>query len=74
MQYNQQNARGETVNNSYANQLSNGQANSFDSEGQEAAETNEKVGGFLPADIVPSCDELNSSHDLVSNLNMLADL
>ncbi|KAL8514353.1 hypothetical protein ACS0TY_013462 [Phlomoides rotata] len=43
MQYNQQNAVGETVDNSHANQLSNGQANSLDSKGQEAAETNEKV-------------------------------
>lgn len=40
VQYNQQHVRGEAVNNSNANQLSNGQANSLDS---EPAETNEKV-------------------------------
>lgn len=43
MQANQKNARGHTIDNSHANQLSNGEVNSLDIEGQEAAETNEKV-------------------------------
>ncbi|KAI3465457.1 hypothetical protein Pfo_022120 [Paulownia fortunei] len=43
IQFNQKNARGPTVGNSQANQLSNGEANSLDSKGLEAAETNEEV-------------------------------
>ncbi|GER37367.1 calcium-binding EF hand family protein [Striga asiatica] len=43
MQFNQKSAPGPTVDNSYANQLSNGDANSLDAKDQEATETNELV-------------------------------
>ncbi|KAH6799777.1 Calcium-binding EF hand family protein [Perilla frutescens var. hirtella] len=43
MQFNQKNAGGDTIDNSHANQHSNGQVNSLDIGGREAAETTEKV-------------------------------
>lgn len=46
VQFNQQNARGSLVDNSHVNELSNGKQNSVDMKGQEAAETENKVGSL----------------------------
>lgn len=48
MQFNQKNAGGHTIDNSHANQLSNGQANSLDIGSQEAPENTEKVFTAFP--------------------------
>lgn len=48
MQFNQKNAGGHTIDNSHANQLSNGQANSLDIGSREATETAEKVFTAFP--------------------------
>ncbi|GFP82750.1 uncharacterized calcium-binding protein c800.10c [Phtheirospermum japonicum] len=47
MQFNQKSTGGPFIDNSHANQLSNGEANSLDTKEQEAAETNEVVLPYL---------------------------
>lgn len=48
LQFNQQNARGPSVENSNVNDLSNGEQNSLDMKGQETADTENKVKNLLP--------------------------